>query len=72
MAISSTEISEVIKQRLRDFDTEIVSADVGRIVTANSRTTGTDYRYRISRGGIVAICSRIVHKTTTRAYRRGC
>src|ERR1700730_14139005 len=33
MAISSSEISDVIKQRLRDFDTQIVSADVGRIVT---------------------------------------
>jgi len=30
----------------------IVDPPAGRIVTANSRTTGTDYRYRISRGGI--------------------
>ena len=33
MATSASEISEVIKQRLRDFDGQIVSADVGRIVT---------------------------------------
>ena len=33
MAISASEISEVIKQRLRDFDGQMVSADVGRIVT---------------------------------------
>ena len=30
----------------------LVDPPGGRIVTANSRTTGTDYRYRISRGGI--------------------
>jgi F-type H+-transporting ATPase subunit alpha len=29
----SSEISEVIKQRLKDFDAEMVSADVGRIVS---------------------------------------
>jgi F-type H+/Na+-transporting ATPase subunit alpha len=33
LAISSNEISEVIKQRLRDFDAETVSADVGRVIT---------------------------------------
>ena len=33
MTISASEISEVIKQRLRDFDGQMVSADVGRIVT---------------------------------------
>jgi len=30
----------------------LVDPPAGRIVTANSRTTGTDYPYRISRGGI--------------------
>jgi F-type H+-transporting ATPase subunit alpha len=33
LAISSNEISEVIKQRLRDFDAETVSADVGRVIS---------------------------------------
>ncbi len=33
MAISSNEISEVIKQRLKDFDAGTVSADVGRVLT---------------------------------------
>ncbi|PZR71094.1 MAG: F0F1 ATP synthase subunit alpha [Candidatus Dormiibacter spiritus] len=33
MAISSSEISEVIKQRLQDFDAEMVSADVGRVIS---------------------------------------
>ncbi|TMC03675.1 MAG: F0F1 ATP synthase subunit alpha [Chloroflexi bacterium] len=33
MAISSNEISEVIKQRLKDFDAETVSADVGRVIS---------------------------------------
>jgi F-type H+-transporting ATPase subunit alpha len=33
LAISSDEISEVIKQRLRDFDAETVSADVGRVIS---------------------------------------
>jgi len=33
VAISSSEISDVIKRRLKDFDAQIVSADVGRIVT---------------------------------------
>ena len=33
MAISSDEISDVIKQRLRDFDAETVSADVGRVIS---------------------------------------
>jgi F-type H+/Na+-transporting ATPase subunit alpha len=33
LAISSNEISEVIKQRLKDFDAEMVSADVGRVIT---------------------------------------
>ena len=33
MAISSSEISEVIKQRLKEFDAEMVSADVGRVVS---------------------------------------
>src|ERR1041384_8189760 len=32
MGISTKEISEVIKERLKDFDASIVSADVGRIV----------------------------------------
>ncbi len=30
----------------------LVDPPAGRIATANSRTTGTDYRYRIGRGGI--------------------
>jgi F-type H+-transporting ATPase subunit alpha len=33
VAISSGEIGDVIKQRLKDFDVQTVSADVGRIVT---------------------------------------
>ena len=33
MAISSSEISDVIKERLRDFDAEMVSADVGRVIS---------------------------------------
>ncbi|TMD52901.1 MAG: F0F1 ATP synthase subunit alpha [Chloroflexi bacterium] len=33
MAIGSSEISEVIRQRLKDFDAEMVSADVGRVIT---------------------------------------
>jgi F-type H+-transporting ATPase subunit alpha len=33
LAISSSEISEVIKQRLKDFDAETVSADVGRVIS---------------------------------------
>jgi len=33
MGISTKEISDVIKQRLRDFEAEMVTADVGRIVT---------------------------------------
>jgi F-type H+/Na+-transporting ATPase subunit alpha len=33
LAISSNEISEVIKQRLKDFDAEMVSADVGRVIS---------------------------------------
>jgi F-type H+-transporting ATPase subunit alpha len=33
LAISSNEISEVIKQRLKDFDAETVSADVGRVIS---------------------------------------
>src|SRR6266545_3529716 len=32
MGISTKEISEVIKERLKDFDASLVSADVGRIV----------------------------------------
>src|SRR5262245_18181998 len=32
-AIRSSEISEVIKQRLKDFDAEMVSADVGRVIS---------------------------------------
>jgi F-type H+/Na+-transporting ATPase subunit alpha len=32
MSISTKEISEVIKERLKDFDASVVSADVGRIV----------------------------------------
>ena len=35
MAISSSEISEVIKERLRDFGAEMVSADVGRVITVS-------------------------------------
>ncbi len=33
MAISSSEISEVIKRRLRDFDAGVVTADVGRVIS---------------------------------------
>ncbi len=33
MAIRSSEISEVIKQRLKDFDADLVSADVGRVIS---------------------------------------
>ncbi len=33
MAISSREISEVIKQRLKDFDAEMVTASVGRVIS---------------------------------------
>jgi F-type H+-transporting ATPase subunit alpha len=33
LAIRSSEISEVIKQRLKDFDAEMVSADVGRVIS---------------------------------------
>ena len=33
MGISSKEISDVIKAKLRDFDAELVSADVGRVVS---------------------------------------
>src|SRR2546423_14508833 len=33
MGISTKEISDVIKQRLKDFDAQMVSADVGKIVT---------------------------------------
>src|SRR5256714_12264298 len=33
MGISTKEISDVIKQRLKDFDAQMVAADVGRIVT---------------------------------------
>jgi F-type H+/Na+-transporting ATPase subunit alpha len=33
LATSSSEISEVIKQRLKDFDAETVSADVGRVIS---------------------------------------
>src|SRR5437660_11315182 len=32
MGISTKEISEVIKERLKDFDASLVSVDVGRIV----------------------------------------
>ena len=32
MGISTKEISEVIKERLKDFDASLVAADVGRIV----------------------------------------
>src|SRR5260370_3065406 len=32
MSISTKEISEVIKERLKDFDATLVAADVGRIV----------------------------------------
>ena len=35
MGISTKEISEVIKERLKDFDAGIVSADVGRIVATS-------------------------------------
>src|SRR5436305_7070235 len=35
MGISTREISDVIKERLRDFDASIVSADVGRIVATS-------------------------------------
>jgi F-type H+-transporting ATPase subunit alpha len=33
LAISSNEISDVIKQRLKDFDAQTVSADVGRVIS---------------------------------------
>jgi len=33
LAISSKEISEVIKQRLKDFDAEMVTASVGRVIS---------------------------------------
>ena len=33
MGISGTEIGEVIRKRLEDFDAEIVSADVGKVIT---------------------------------------
>jgi F-type H+-transporting ATPase subunit alpha len=33
LAITSREISDVIKQRLQDFDSEMVSADTGRVIT---------------------------------------
>jgi F-type H+-transporting ATPase subunit alpha len=33
LAIRSSEISEVIKQRLKDFDADLVSADVGRVIS---------------------------------------
>jgi F-type H+-transporting ATPase subunit alpha len=32
VSISTKEISDVIKERLKDFDASLVSADVGRIV----------------------------------------
>ena len=35
MGISTKEISEVIKQRLKDFDASLVSTDVGRIVATS-------------------------------------
>ena len=35
MGISTKEISEVIKERLKDFDATLVSADVGRIVATS-------------------------------------
>ncbi len=35
MGISTKEISEVIKERLKDFDASLVSADVGRIVATS-------------------------------------
>jgi len=35
VGISTKEISEVIKERLKDFDASLVSADVGRIVAAS-------------------------------------
>jgi len=35
LAISSSEISDVIKQRLKDFGAEIVSANVGRVITVS-------------------------------------
>ena len=34
MGISSTEISDVIKARLKDFEAELVAADTGRVITA--------------------------------------
>jgi len=33
VGISGTEIGEVIRKRLEDFDAEIVSADVGKVMT---------------------------------------
>ncbi len=35
MAISSSEITEVIKRRLQDFDAEMVSADTGRVISVS-------------------------------------
>src|ERR1041384_7559492 len=35
MGISTKEISEVIKERLKDFDASLVSTDVGRIVATS-------------------------------------
>src|SRR3981189_2460720 len=35
VGISTKEISEVIKERLKDFDASLVSADVGRIVATS-------------------------------------
>src|ERR671936_242883 len=35
MGISTTEIGEVIKKRLQEFDAELVSADVGRVVSVS-------------------------------------
>jgi F-type H+/Na+-transporting ATPase subunit alpha len=35
LAISSSEITEVIKRRLKDFDAEMVSADTGRVISVS-------------------------------------
>jgi F0F1-type ATP synthase alpha subunit len=53
VGISTREISDVIKERLKDFDASLVSADVGRIVaisdgiaqiSSNCRTTRMAWR----------------------------
>src|SRR2546423_5769361 len=40
MRISTKEISEVIKERLKDFEASLVAADVGRIVATSDGIAG--------------------------------